>query len=67
MTDHEKTKPIVTDVAFGIRRTIQEKYPGTEREGFGYDKATGAYRTKHSTDDVDIEISVTPKKVEISD
>ncbi len=61
---HEKTKPVVTETAFKVRRAIQEAIPGSKREGFVYSAEKGTGKTSHSTDDVNIDIIVTPKEVE---
>ncbi len=58
------SKPIVTETAFKVRRAIQEAVPGSKREGFVYNQETGIGKTSHSTDEVQIDIVVTPKEVE---
>ncbi len=62
---HETTKDKVTDAVLRTRRAIQEGFPGSKRGGIDvYDPKTGTGKTSHSTDDVNIDIIVTPKEVE---
>ena len=56
------TKDKVTDAVLRTRRAIQEGLPGSMRGGIDlYDPKTGIGRTSHATDDVQIDIVVTPK------
>ena len=57
----DKTKDCVRDAVLGTRRAIQERLPGSTRGDIKFDKKTGVGRTSHSTDDVKIDIVVTPK------
>ncbi len=60
---HEATKNKVTDAVMRTRRAVQEGFPGSKRDGIDlYDPKTGAGKTSHSTDDVHIDIVVTPKE-----
>ena len=59
---HERTMDKVTDAVLRTRRAIQEGLPGSARDGIDlYDPETGTGKTSHSTDDVQIDIVVTPK------
>ena len=55
-------KEKVTDAVLRTRRAIQEGLPRSTRGGIDlYDPKTGIGRTSHATDDVHIDIVVTPK------
>ena len=59
----ETTKDRVTDAVMRTRRAVQEGFPDSKRDGIDlYDPKTGAGKTSHSTDDVNIDIVVTPKQ-----
>ncbi len=60
---HETTKDKVTDAVLRTRRAVQEAFAGSKRDGIDlYDPKTGTGKTSHSTDDVQIDIVVTPKE-----